>query len=50
MGDIVNLRAARRRDERRAAENRRIHGRSKAGRRIDAVRRDKAAHDLVPPI
>ena len=48
MGDVVNLRAERKRASRRredmiAAENRAVHGRSKTDRQREAERRDKAA-------
>ena len=51
MGNIVNLRAARKRtarlrDEARAAENRTAHGQSKADRQREAVQRAKAAKHL----
>ena len=48
MGEVVNLRTARkrvsrRRDEEIAAENRALHGQSKADRQQEAERRRKAA-------
>jgi hypothetical protein len=51
MGDIVNLRRARKRAERQIAEqkasaNRRLHGRSKAERELDAESNAKARRDL----
>jgi hypothetical protein len=51
MGDIVNLRRARKKAERLLAEqkasaNRLLHGRSKAEREIDAERESKARRDL----
>lgn len=51
MGTVVNLRTirkrkARRQGEKRAAENRLLHGRSKAERRLDAAREEKAAKGL----
>ncbi|HEY6995691.1 MAG TPA: DUF4169 family protein [Xanthobacteraceae bacterium] len=51
MGDIVNLRRARKRAERRLAEreaaaNRLLHGRSKAERELAAKRDAKARRDL----
>jgi Domain of unknown function (DUF4169) len=51
MGDIVNLRMARKqakrdRDERRAEQNRLTHGRPKAERRLTDARNDKAQRDL----
>ena len=51
MGEIVNLRkarkaAARRQDAARAAENRRAHGRSKAERKLEEARADKARREL----
>lgn len=51
MGDIVNLRTARKRASRlrgetRAAENRAAYGRSKADRKRDADERGKAARHL----
>jgi hypothetical protein len=51
MGDITNLRKARRKAERRAAEeaaaaNRLLHGRSKAERKLHAAREEKARLDL----
>ena len=51
MGDIVNLRRARkaakrREDAVRAAENRLVHGRSKAERALEEARADKGRRDL----
>jgi hypothetical protein len=51
MGDVVNLRQARKQakrqlDERRAAANRLQHGRSKAERASQAALDDKARRDL----
>jgi len=51
MGDIVNLRTARKRAKRRqadkeAASNRLAHGRSKAERVLDQSRSDKARNGL----
>ena len=51
MGEIVNLRRARKkagrqRDERKAAANRLFHGRTKAQRDLEAKRDDKARRDL----
>jgi hypothetical protein len=51
MGDVIKLRAARKqanrlRDEKRAAANRLLHGRSKAGRNLDAARETKTSRDL----
>ena len=51
MGDVIKLRAARkqanrRRDEKRAAANRLLHGRSKAERDLDVARDTKARRDL----
>jgi hypothetical protein len=51
MGDIVNLRRARRKAvrqaaERKAAANRLLHGRSKAARDLEALRGAKAQRDL----
>ena len=51
MGDIVNLRNARKRAERQRAErtastNRLLHGRSKAERQLEAERKVKARSDL----
>ncbi len=50
MGDIIKLRVARKqanrlRDEKRAAANRLLHGRSKAERSLDAARDAKARLD-----
>lgn len=47
MGDLVNIRIARKRSKRRQAEqqaaaNRLAHGRSKAQRALEQSRRDKA--------
>jgi hypothetical protein len=51
MGDIIKLREARRkakrlRDEKDAAANRLLHGRSKAERNLDTARDAKARRDL----
>ena len=51
MGDVINLRKARKIAEGslhggRAAANRLKHGRSKAERTLDAARDAKARHDL----
>jgi hypothetical protein len=51
MGDVIKLRAARKaakrlRDEKRAAANRMLQGRSKAERNLDAARNAKARQDL----
>ena len=51
MGDLVNLRTARKRAkrhqaERTAAANRRAHGRSKAERAIERSQNDKARKTL----
>jgi hypothetical protein len=51
MGEIVNLRAARkrakrRRDENHAAAQRVAHGASQASRKAIKARRDKATRDL----
>jgi hypothetical protein len=51
MGDVVNLRRARKKaerklDEQRAASNRLTHGRSKAQRKLDEARDAKSRHDL----
>jgi hypothetical protein len=51
MGDVVNLRKARkaqarRADDARAAENRLLHGRSKIERTIGAARMVKSHRDL----
>jgi hypothetical protein len=51
MGDVLNLNkarkaAARRQDEVRAAENRVVHGRSKAERKLRAARSTKTRSDL----
>ena len=51
MGDVVNLRRARkvakrRHDEQRAAANRLLHGRSKAERKLGTARDTKARRDL----
>jgi hypothetical protein len=51
MGDVIKLRVARKqtkrlRDEKRAAANRLLHGRSKAERNLDDARDAKARHDL----
>jgi hypothetical protein len=51
VGDIVNLRRARKRqgrlrDAAKAAENRTLHGMTKAERRSIEAEREKADHDL----
>ena len=51
MGEIVNLRTARkaatrRRDAARAEENRRVHGRSKAERALEEARAEKTRREL----
>jgi hypothetical protein len=51
MGDVVNLRRARKRaerelGERKAAANRLLHGRSKAERELESKREAKANRDL----
>jgi hypothetical protein len=51
MGDIVNLHkarksAARHRDAARAEENRRVHGRTKAERKLETARAEKARREL----
>ena len=51
MGDLVNLRAARKRAKRRQAEReaaakRLVHGTAKAQRDLQQARRDKARDDL----
>jgi F0F1-type ATP synthase membrane subunit b/b' len=51
MGDVIKLREARKqakrlRDEKHAAANRLLHGRTKAGRKLDAARDTKARRDL----
>jgi hypothetical protein len=51
MGDVVNLRRVRKRTARRlrdeqAAENRFVHGQSKAERKLQSARNEKSAHDL----
>ncbi len=51
MGDVVNLRRARKNAERRAAEesaaaNRLLHGRTKAERKLDTARKEKVRRDL----
>jgi hypothetical protein len=51
MGDIVNLRTARKRAGRQGAErtasaNRLLHGRSKAERELEAKRKVKARREL----
>ena len=51
MGDVVNLRRARKKAERQAAEreaaaNRLLHGRSKAERDLEVARDAKARRDL----
>jgi Domain of unknown function (DUF4169) len=52
MGEIVNLRSARKRakrqsDEQKAASNRLAHGRSKAERALEQSRSDKARQNLA---
>ena len=51
MGDIVNLRRARKQAaqqaaEQKAAANRELHGRSKAQRKLDRTREAKSSRDL----
>jgi hypothetical protein len=51
MGEVIKLRAARKqakrlRDEKHAAANRLLHGRSKAERNLDVARDTKARKDL----
>ncbi len=51
MGQVVNLRrvrkqSARDREAARAAENRALHGQSKAQRQLTQARADKARHEL----
>jgi hypothetical protein len=51
MGQIVNLRTARKRalrqeEERRAAASRLAHGRSNTERKLDAARLQKSRHEL----
>ena len=51
MGDVIKLREARKqakrlRDEKRAAADRLLHGRSKAERNLDAAREAKARLEL----
>jgi Domain of unknown function (DUF4169) len=51
MGDVIKLRAARKqakrlRDDKRAAANRLLHGRSKAERSLGVARDAKARRDL----
>ncbi|HEX2512818.1 MAG TPA: DUF4169 family protein [Xanthobacteraceae bacterium] len=51
MGEVVNLRRARKKSERQRAElkaaaNRLLHGRSKAERMLDAERNAKSRRDL----
>jgi hypothetical protein len=51
MGDVVNLRKARKKierklDEREAAANRLMHGRTKAERKAEEARKAKARHDI----
>jgi hypothetical protein len=51
MGDIVNLRRARKKAERQAAErkaasNRLLHGRSKSERKLETLRDAKARREL----
>ncbi len=51
MGEVINLRKARKRigrqlDEQRAAANRLLHGRIKAERSLEAMRKAKTHRDL----
>ena len=51
MGDVINLRKARKRAERQqrakaAAENRILHGRSKAERQLKEAQREQGARKL----
>ena len=51
MGDIVNLRRARKQADRKlgelnAAANRLVHGRNKTERALDQAKNDKARRDL----
>lgn len=51
MGDILNLRTARKRAARRQADQtaeqkRLVHGRSKSERKLTAAREDRAQHTL----
>lgn len=51
MGDVINLRKARKKierqlDQRQAAANRLLHGRSKAKRNEEAARKAKARRDI----
>jgi Domain of unknown function (DUF4169) len=51
MGDLVNLRAARKRaararHEEQAAQNRVVYGRTKVERELEAARSDKVARQL----
>lgn len=51
MAEIINLRrvrkrAAKQREDERAALNRMAHGRSKAQRTLEAVRSDKSSREL----
>ena len=51
MGDVINLRAMRKKaerkaDQQRAANNRLLHGRSKAERNLHTARADKIRRDL----
>jgi Domain of unknown function (DUF4169) len=51
MGKVISLRAARKKaerkaEQRRAAANRLLHGRSKAERNLQAAREDRARRDL----
>jgi hypothetical protein len=51
MGDIVNLRRARKQAKRQAADqkaaaNRELHGRSKVRRKLDSAREAKSNRDL----
>jgi hypothetical protein len=51
MGDVISLRQARKKaqrdqSEKRAAQNRLLHGRSKAERTLDAARNARATREL----
>jgi hypothetical protein len=51
MGDVLNLRLARKKRERQrdadnAAARRLVHGRSKAERKLEGAQRDKSASNL----
>jgi hypothetical protein len=51
MGDVINLRKARKKierqlDERQAGANRLIHGRTKAERKAEAASKTKARRDI----